>query len=625
MKHSKANVFMVAIISVAFFLSLSVHSAHGQWAATYGGPGMDLARSMQQTTDGGYIVAGGTRSFGDGSYDFWVMKLDGNGAITWQKTYGGEGYDYATSIQQTADGGYIVAGDTSSFGAGGLDAWVMKLDSTGAITWQKTYGDEGSQYFNHIQQTADGGYIAAGENRSSGAGSDDVWVMKLNATGGVTWQKTYGGIGNDWAHVVQQTEDGGYIVSGATYSFGAGDRDAWILKLNSTGAVTWQKTYGGEAVDFPYSIQQTLDGGYIVAGYTESFDLGDRDAWILKLNSTGAVTWQKTYGGGDEDYVTSIQQTADGGYIVAGLTQSFGTGDSDVWVLKLDNTGAITWQKTYGGVAGYKSADSIRQTQDGGYIVVGYNYYLFGDTSDVFALKLDSSGSIGSCPFEGVSSTALMSDVTAPGVDTTVVPADTAITGVDSMAIVSDGTASANQWCPLTEDTQRLKVGIIPKKKGEGAILSAEGLIGCPGTCQEEYNKGLTVTLYADPSDLSIFLGWKPASLGCEGTDPCEVTIDKKKTVKAVFQGPNKLKVVTTFKKGGTGAVTSGDTFIACPGDCEEPYKVGTPVTLTATPGENSYFVKWTGRPCKDVLTNECTFPMDRNETVKAIFQINPE
>ena len=573
MKHSKANVFMVAILSVAFFLSLSVHSAYGQWAATYGGLNGDYSSSIQQTQDGGYVVAGYTWSFGAGDEDAWIIKLDSAGAVTWQKAYGGANDDSANSIQQTADGGYIVAGDTSSFGAGGSDAWVMKLDSTGAVTWQKTYGDEGSQYFKHIQQTADGGYIAAGENRSSGAGSDDVWVMKLNATGGVTWQKTYGGIGNDWAHVVQQTEDGGYIVSGATYSFGAGDRDAWILKLNSTGAVTWQKTYGG----------------------------------------------------GDEDYVTSIQQTADGGYIVAGLTQSFGTGDSDVWVLKLDNTGAITWQKTYGGVAGYKSADSIRQTQDGGYIVVGYNYYLFGDTSDVFALKLDSSGSIGSCPFEGVLSTALVSDVTAPGVDTTVVPADTAVTGVDSGATVSDTSVSANLWCPLTEDAKRLKVGITPKKKGEGTIQSAEGLIACPGTCQEEYNKGLTITLYADPSDLSTFLGWKPASLGCEGTDPCEVTLDKKKSVKAVFQGPNKLKVVTTFKKGGSGSVVSNDMFIDCPGDCEELYKIGTSVTLTATPGENSYFVKWTGWSCKDEQTNLCTFPMDKNETVKAIFQINPE
>jgi len=308
---------------------------------------------------------------------------------------------------------------------------------------------------------------------------------------------------------------------------------------------------------------------------------------------------------------------------VGGETYSFGAGSYSIWLIKLDTSGAITWQKTYGGAA-YQRTLSAQQTQDGGYIVAGYHQVSIASNSDAFILKLDSSGSCGSCPFEGVS-TAVVADTTVTGVDSTVVPASTAVTGVDTAATVNDSSASVTQWCPLTEDAKRLKVGITPKKKGEGTIQSAEGLIACPGTCQEEYNKGLTVTLYADPSDLSTFLGWKPASLGCEGTDPCEVTMDKKKSVKAVFQGPNKLKVVTTFKKGGSGSVASNDTFISCPGDCEEPYKLGTPVTLTATPGENSYFVKWTGRPCKDVLTNECTFPMDKNETVKAIFQINPE
>jgi hypothetical protein len=209
-------------------------------------------------------------------------------------------------------------------------------------------------------------------------------------------------------------------------------------------------------------------------------------------------------------------------------------------------------------------------------------------------------------------------------VDTTVVPVDTVVTGVDASAIVSDTSASASQWCPLTEDAQRLKVGITPKKKGEGTIQSAEGLIACPGICQEEYNKGLTVTLYVDPSNLSTFLGWKPASPGCEGTDPCLVTMDKKKSIKAIFQGPNKLKVVSTFKNGATGSVTSGDTFINCPGDCEELYSLNTPVTLTATADGSSTFVKWTGKPCKDEPTNKCTFTMEKNVTVKAIFEPSP-
>lgn len=255
----------------------------------------------------------------------------------------------------------------------------------------------------------------------------------------------------------------------------------------------------------------------------------------------------------------------------------------------------------------------------------GGDYTSAGDSTDIFILKLSSTGSIGSCPFEGVS-TAVVSDTTVTGVDTSVVPIDTAVTGIDSTATISDGTASSNQWCPLTEDAQGLKVGTARKKKGEGSIISGEGLISCPGICQQEYNKGLAVTLYADPSDLSTFLGWKPTPSGCETMNPvCQVTMDQKKSVKAVFQGPNKLKVVTTFKNGGNGTMTSGDTFINCPNDCEELYILNTPIILTANAGVGSTFVKWTGKPCKDETTNVCTFTMEKNATVKAIFQINPE
>ena len=245
---------------------------------------------------------------------------------------------------------------------------------------------------------------------------------------------------------------------------------------------------------------------------------------------------------------------------------------------------------------------------------------LVSGREDAWVLKLDSSGSIGLCPFEGASA-AVVSDTAATNPVFRLLPGKTDVAGVDTVATVADASTIASQWCPLTEDAQSLKVGITPKKKGEGTIQSAEGLIACPAACQEEYNKGLTVTLYADPSDLSTFLGRKPAFLGCEGTDPCQVTLDKKKSVKAVFQGPNKLKVVTTFKNDAAGTVTSGDTFIACPGDCEELYTLNTSVALTATADPGSAFVKWMGNPCKNEPTNICTFAMDKNITVKAIFE----
>ena len=611
------------ILSVGFFLSLSFHSAHGQWAASYGGTGTDLASSIQQTADGGYIVAGSTRSFGEGNYDVWVIKLDSNGAITWQKTYGGADYDHANSIQQTADGGYIVAGETTSFGTGERDVWVIKLDSNGAITWQKTYGGVEDDTVTSIQQTQDGGYVVAGYTYSFGTGTCDGWVLKLDGDGNVTWQKTYGGTNVDWIYSIRQTADGGYIVAGETESFGAGDYDGWILKLDRDGNVTWQKTYGAGGPQSTFSVQQTQDNGYIVAGGAYASATGSTDAWVMKLDSTGAITWQKTYGGIGYDYPYSIQQTQDGGYIVGGEAYSFGPGNYSIWLIKLDASGAITWQKTYGGAGGQRT-QSIKQTQDGGYIIAGWHQASIGSNSDAFILKLDSSGSIGSCPFEGVS-TAVVSDTTVTGVDTTAVPVDTTVIGVDTSAIVSDTSVPASRWCPLTDDAQGLKVGTTRKKKGEGTVVSAEGLIACPDTCQQDYNTGLAVTLYANPATLSTFIGWKPTPSGCETTNPvCQITMDEKKSVKAVFQGPNKLKVVTTFKNGATGTVTSGDALISCPGDCEQTYTLNAPVTLTANAGADSMFVKWTGKPCKDESTNVCTFEMNKNATVKAIFEPSP-
>jgi hypothetical protein len=311
------------------------------WAKTYGGGGDDYAHSIQQTTDGGYIVSGRTGSFGAGHGDIWVLKLNASGDVVWQKTYGGGGWDEARSIQQTTDGGYIVSGTTWSFGAGGYDFWVLKLNASGDVVWQKTYGGGGWDEARSIQQTTDGGYIVAGWTGSFGAGSADFWVLKLDSSGDLVWQKTYGGAGNDWAHFIQQTSDGGYIVAGYTGSLGAGSLDFRVLKLDARGDVVWQKTYGGENSDWATCIQQTTDGGYIVAGVTWSFGAGRRDVWVLKLNARGYVVWEKTYGGKEWDEASSIQQTTDGGYIVAGYTYSFRAPLNDGWVLKLDSSGDV--------------------------------------------------------------------------------------------------------------------------------------------------------------------------------------------------------------------------------------------------------------------------------------------
>jgi len=288
---------------------------------TFGGSGYDYASSVKQTTDGGYIVAGYTGSFGAGSSDVYILKLNPDGSLAWQKTFGGSDYDVAHSIQQTTDGGYIVAGYTNSFGY--YDAYILKLNSDGSLAWQKTFGGTGYDEAYSIQQTTDGGYIVAGKTYPFRAGDYDIYILKLNSDGSLVWSKTFGGSNNDEAYSIQQTTDGGYIVAGKTYTFGAVWSDAYVLKLDSDGSLEWQKTFGGSGNDWAYSIQQTTDGGYIVAGLTGSFGAVWYDAYVLKLDSDGSLSWQQMFGEDGYDAAYSIQQTTDGGYIVAGVTGLF--------------------------------------------------------------------------------------------------------------------------------------------------------------------------------------------------------------------------------------------------------------------------------------------------------------
>ncbi len=369
------------------------------WQKTFGGGYSDVANSVQQTTDGGYIVAGWTNSFGSGSQDAYILKLNSKGDVQWQKTFGGEDDDVAISIQQTTDGGYIVAGWTESLGSGSQDAYILKLNSKGDVQWQKTFGGKNNDVANSIQQTKDGGYIVAGWTYSFGSGEYDVYILKLNAKGEVEWQKTFGGKDDDVANSIQQTTDGGYIVAGWTESLGLGWKDVYILKLNSKGEVEWQKTFGGVDSDEANSIQQTTDGGYIVAGWTWSFGSGGYDVYILKLNSKGEVQWQKTFGEKSDDGANSVQQTTDGGYIVAGWTESFGSGREDVYILKMTSKGEVEWQKTFD-MEYYDWINSIQQTTDGGYIVAGWTKSYGSREYDVYILKMNSKGEIDTTPPE---------------------------------------------------------------------------------------------------------------------------------------------------------------------------------------------------------------------------------
>ncbi len=403
-----------------------------QWQKAFGGFQVEAAQSVQQTADGGYIMAGYTQSNppGDvsgnhGQNDYWVVKTDAAGNITWQKALGGTSSEQARSIRQTADGGYIVAGFADSNNGdvsgnhGNSDYWVVKLTAAGNLTWQKSLGGTGFDNATSIQQTADGGYIVAGyttSNNGDVSGNHDAgrdyWVVKLDAAGNLTWQKCLGSAfgAGDFAFSVQQTTDGGYIVAGrssAPNGFGDvtanhGGYDYWVVKLNAAGNLTWQKSLGGTSQDEAWSIQQTADGGYIVAGSTFSNNgdvtgnHGNIDYWVVKLDASGNLTWQKALGGTLEDVAFSVQQTTDGGYIVAGWTFSndgdvsgnHSTASPDFWVVKLNAAGNLTWQKAMGGTGG-EQAQSVQQTIDGGYIVAGNAVSNNGDVSGVHGNDYD--------------------------------------------------------------------------------------------------------------------------------------------------------------------------------------------------------------------------------------------
>jgi uncharacterized delta-60 repeat protein len=393
-----------------------------EWAKTYGGRGSDYpsgSESIVQTTiDGGYIVGGTTDSFGicyDVCSNIWLLKLDSEGDIAWAKMYGEPvNGDKLDSIQQIGFG-YIVSGTThiSLYGVDyASDIWVLRLDFYGNILWEKTYSrSSAADNAPSIRQTSDGGYIMAGKSRSI-TSDYDIWVMRFNPDGfpmrdvSIAWEKVYGGDSRDEPVDIVQTSDDGYVIAGDTSSFGAGDSDIWILKLNpdghpdGNGSIAWQKTYGGTGSDHVRSIQQTADGGYIMAGQTSSF--GGNDAWVLKLNPDGSIAWQKKYGRNDQSEASSIKQTFDelgypDGYIVAAKTLSYNPGEALVgWLLKLDLYGNVTWEKTSNGNDN-DSFESVQLTADGGYIVTGQTESFGAGYSDIWVLKLNPDGEIPCC------------------------------------------------------------------------------------------------------------------------------------------------------------------------------------------------------------------------------------
>lgn len=358
------------------------------WTKKYGGAQFDAGEAVQPLYEGGYIICGYTESFGEGGSDFYLLKTDSLGDTLWTKTYGGSKDDTGWWVEETVDSGYIVVGETKSFSDGNADVWLIKTDADGDTTWTKTYGGADTDWGKSVQINIEGGYIICGASSSFNPGQDlDVYLIKTDDQGDTIWTKTYGGDDDDEGYSVQQTADSGYIIAGGTRSFGPGDWDVYLIKTDSLGDTLWTKVHGKSYDDRARSVEQTVNGGYIVTGYTALSDTGDWNVWLLKINATGDTAWVEDYGGTDDEEAGGVHQTSDGGYIIAGYSGSFETPDDAVYVIKTDSLGNILWTKNIGGITSEDHATSLQIVSDGGYIITGYSLGILS-SGDVYLIRL---------------------------------------------------------------------------------------------------------------------------------------------------------------------------------------------------------------------------------------------
>jgi|GEM_PF-328798 len=360
--------------------------------STLAAPSDNLTYSIQQTTDGGYIKLSPESGIAE-DLNIRLSKTDSYGRIIWEKVFGGSSDDIGKSVRQTADGGYVFTGCTKSFGVGDYDVVLTKTDALGNEQWTKTFGGAGDDSGEELCITADGGYVITGTSRSFGAGDMDIYVIKADTNGELAWTKTYGGSSDDSGSSVIETAGNKLLVLGTTNSFGSGLSDLYLLKIASDGTELWTKVIGGTDAETAASLRAANDGGFIITGSTASFGEGAEDFYLVHTDANGDVTWARTYGGIKTENAYSVSATADGGYLVAGSTGSFGVDGLDLYLVKADSAGNLKWSKTYG-ADGDDIGTAVVGTNDGGFAVTGgTENFVMGKMETCF-VKTDANGNI---------------------------------------------------------------------------------------------------------------------------------------------------------------------------------------------------------------------------------------
>lgn len=319
------------------------------WEKTFGGNGFDEGRDVKECFDGGYIIVGSTSSFGQGYFDVYLIRTDENGETLWTKTYGGQSNDRGYSVLQTSDSGYIIVGNTQSFGNGSSDVWIIKVNKNGELMWSRTYGGTYADGGLYIVKTFDSCYVISGYTKSFSNNLDaDIYLLKIDENGNLLWERNYGlrGFGLDeFGYCVKEADDNGLIIVGyGRFPNGHGVDDLWVLKTNSEGETLWTKIFGGELADYGYSV--LVDNNFLFVGYAGSFD---RNIYLIKTDNNGNLIFERSYGGIGYDVGYSITKSLNNHYIIVGSTESFGSGGNDVYLLEIDGNGNILWTRTFGG------------------------------------------------------------------------------------------------------------------------------------------------------------------------------------------------------------------------------------------------------------------------------------
>ncbi len=349
--------------------------------------------TVEEISDGGYILTGYTTDGQYGGEDIFLIKTNIQGDTNWCKTYGGKGNDNGWAVRQTVDGGFIIVGFTDSFGKGRMDVFLIKTDSMGGAIWTKTFGGEGDDFGWDIRITKDNGFIIAAQTNSQGSGEIDAYLIKTDSMGNEEWSNTYGGEKADRIFSVQQTRDGGFIAGGITYSYtsiGPEDRDGYLIKTDPSGKQEWHKTFGKDGFDVVHCVELTNDEGFILTGYGESYALSEnnRDVYLINTDVYGETQWIKAYGGLDEERGLKGQQTKDDGYVVIGYTNT----NRNLYLLKTNSNGDHMWTRTFGENNEVNFGYTVKETRDGGYILTGHSENLENGQIKILLIKTNEEG-----------------------------------------------------------------------------------------------------------------------------------------------------------------------------------------------------------------------------------------